>query len=208
MDSNTHSTGGSGGVPDRLAGLAGLAAAVDRLAAQDLDRLPDAALAEQVLVLRGLLDRLEGTGSSSWPPWMAAAPPGPTRTSRSGRPRPGCAAGCGWAPGAASSSVGTARAVFRGPLSGTARALTDGVLSPAHAAVLAHGTQELAARTAADAEPVLVEAASRLDPPRLRRVLGHLRAVADPEGADALAELARRALEGGGCPRAAGSDPS
>ena len=31
---------------------------------------------------------------------------------------------------------------------------------------------------------MLVEAACRLDPPRLRRVLGHLQAVADPEGAD------------------------
>jgi hypothetical protein len=144
--------------------------------------------------------------------------------------------------------------------------LTAGEISVAHAAVLAHGTQELPAHTAAEAEPVLVEAACRLDPPRLRRVLGHLQLVADPDGADgraerrharrglwlaptwdgmvavdgllepeagqslvaaleplarpadaedarsggqrradALAELARRSLEGGGCPRPAGS---
>jgi hypothetical protein len=53
MHSNVHSTAS----PDRLAALA---AAVDGLAAQDLAGLPDAARAERVLVLRRLLDRLEG----------------------------------------------------------------------------------------------------------------------------------------------------
>jgi Domain of unknown function (DUF222) len=66
--------------------------------------------------------------------------------------------------------------------------LTAGALSPAHAAVLAAGTQHLPGQVAADAEPVLVEAACRLDPPRLRRVLGHLQQVTDPDGADAQAE--------------------
>jgi Domain of unknown function (DUF222) len=135
--------------------------------------------------------------------------------------------------------------------------------------VLAHGTQELAHQVAAEAEPVLLEAAGRLDPPRLRQVVGHLRGVLDPDTAasqaerghgrrglwlaptwegmvaldglleaeagqslvaaleplarpasaadarsggqrraDALAELARRALEAGGCPRLVGSGPS
>ena len=54
--------------------------------------------------------------------------------------------------------------------------------------MLAHGTQELPDHLAAEAEPVLVEAARRLDPPRLRRVMGHLLAAADPEGADGQAE--------------------
>jgi hypothetical protein len=118
------------------------------------------------------------------------------------------------------------------------------------------------------AEPVLVEAAAGLDPPRLRRVIAHLCLVADPDGAaragevrygrrglwlaptlegmvavdgllepeagqvvlaaleplarpadaqdtpsggqrraDALAELARRALEGGGLPQTGGVRP-
>jgi hypothetical protein len=35
-----------------------------------------------------------------------------------------------------------------------------------------------------EAEPVLLEAARRLDPPRLRQVIGHLGLVADPEAAD------------------------
>ena len=53
------------------------------------------------------------------------------------------------------------------PLPKTAAALTNGELSPAHAAVLAHGTADLPDYVTADAEPVLVEAARRLDPPRL-----------------------------------------
>jgi hypothetical protein len=70
----------------------------------------------------------------------------------------------------------------------TGQALTAGDLSPAHAQVLACGTQDLAPATAAEAEPVLLEVARRLDPPRLRRAITHLRLVADPEGADTLAE--------------------
>ena len=54
--------------------------------------------------------------------------------------------------------------------------------------MLAAGTQELPAQVAADAEPVLVAAARRLDPPRLRQAIAHLRLVADPEGAEGRAE--------------------
>ena len=173
MDSNTHSTrtpsGQGTGRPDQLTALA---AAIDGLAGQDLDRLTDAALAEQVLGLRRLLDRLEG----HWLQHLAAV---------DGRGAAGAEAGqqaastAGWlrhrlrlGAGAASSAVRTARALFRGPLAATAQALTEGVLSVAHAQVLAHGTQELPEHVTAEAEPVLVEAARRLDPSRLRRAGG------------------------------------
>jgi hypothetical protein len=92
--------------------------------------------------------------------------------------------------------VRTARALFRGPLTATAQAVTDGELSAAHAAVLAAGTHDLTAHTAAEAEPGLVEAARRLDPPRLRRLLGHLRLVADPK---ASATAPSGAIRIGGC---------
>ena len=62
--------------------------------------------------------------------------------------------------------------------------MTDGELSVAHAQVLAAGTQHLPDHVTVEAEPVLVEAARRLDPGRLRRLLGHLLQVADPDGAD------------------------
>src|ERR671913_257586 len=185
MDSSTHSTQPPGqqpgGPPPRLASLT---AAVEELAAEDLDRLSDAALAEQVLELRRLLDRLEG----QWLHQLAAV---------DGRGAAGAEADqqigstAAWLRNrlrldarTATSAVRTARALFRGPLAATAEALTGGELSPAHAQVLAHGTHPLPDQTTVEAEPVLVEAARRLDPGGLRRLLGHLLQVADPEGAD------------------------
>jgi Domain of unknown function (DUF222) len=90
--------------------------------------------------------------------------------------------------GAASGLVRTARALYRGPLTGTGQALTDGTISPSHAPVLAAGTHDLPDHLAAEAEPVLLDAARRLDPPRLRRAIAHLRLVVDPDGAGTRAE--------------------
>jgi hypothetical protein len=205
MPSAMRSAGHSAGVADGLVSrpaaqpadaLATLATAVDQLAAQDLTGLADAALAERILQLRRLLDRLEG----HWLNEVAAVDARGAAGADQGTQAPSTA---GWlrhrlhlGAGAASSAVRTARAVFRGPLAQTARALTNGDLSVAHASVLAAGTRDLAAPTTMEAEPVLLEAAQRLDPPRLRRVIGHLQLVADPEGATSQAErlYARRGL--------------
>jgi Domain of unknown function (DUF222) len=177
MDSNTCSTG-------RPVGLTALATAVEELAAQDPDGLADAALAEQVLELRRLLDRLEG----QWLRTLAVADGRGAAGADQGIQAPSTA---GWlrarlrlGASDASSAVRTARALYRGPLTQTAKALADGELSAAHASVLAHGTHDLPAATAAETEPVLVAAARRLDPPRRRRAVTHLRDVADPQGAD------------------------
>jgi Domain of unknown function (DUF222)/HNH endonuclease len=180
MNSNVHST-------DAAIGLTALAAAVDQLAAEDLHAAPDAVLAHQVLELQTLENRLHGL-------WLqrlatvdgrgaAGADQGQAAPSTAGwlraRLRVGATAARGW--------VRTARALYRGPLTGTAEALAAGEFSPAHAQVLAAGTHHLPAQVAAEAEPVL-DTARRLDPPRLRRVVTHLRGVLDPEGADALAD--------------------
>jgi Domain of unknown function (DUF222) len=185
MDSNTHSTGPPAGRTD---GLAELATAVEELATQDLDGLTDAVRAERVLGLRRLLDRLEG----QWLQELAAVDARGAAGADHDQPAPSTA---GWlrarlrmGAGAAHRSVRTARALFRGPLAQTATARTDGQLSPAHASVPAVGTQELPAQLTVEAEPVLVEAARRLDPARLRRVIGHLQLVADPDSADRRAE--------------------
>jgi Domain of unknown function (DUF222) len=177
MESNMH----SGGPGD---GLAALEAAVDGLAAQDLDGLADAALAERVLELRRLLNRLEG----HWLQTVAAVDGRSAAGADQGQPAPSTA---GWlrtrlrlGATAAAGWVRTARALYRGPLTQTGQALADGELSAAHAQVLAHGTHDLPAHTTAEAEPVLVEAARRLDPPGLRRVVTHLRWVADPDTAE------------------------
>jgi Domain of unknown function (DUF222) len=90
--------------------------------------------------------------------------------------------------GAATSLVRTARALFRGPLPATAQALVAGEVSLAHAQVLAHGTHHLPTHTAVEAEPVLLAAARRLDPSRLRQAITHLHRVADPDGAQGRAE--------------------
>ena len=87
-------------------------------------------------------------------------------------------------------------ALFGGLLTETARALTDGQLSPAHARVLAAGTHDLPTHISAEAEPVLLDAARRLDPARLRQVVGHLRQVLDPT---APPPRPSAATGGGGC---------
>jgi hypothetical protein len=181
MDSNTHSTG----TPDPLVALA---AAVDGLAVQDLDALADAALAERVVVLQRLLDRLEGQ-------WLRTVAAVDGRGAAGADQGTQAASTAGWlrsrlrmGTSTASSMVRTARALFRGPLTQTGHALTAGELSVAHAQVLAQGTHDLPHHITAEAEPVLLAAAGRLDPPRLRQVIGHLQQVADPEGADRQAE--------------------
>jgi hypothetical protein len=181
MDSNTCSL-------DLSDELAALAAAVDRLAARDLHGLDDAVRADRVLVLRRLVDRLEG----HWLKELAAldacgaagAEEGVQVGSTAGWLRRRLRIGAS----AAHSAVRTARALFRGPLPETAKALTAGEISVAHAQVVAHGTHDLPTQVTIEAEPVLLESARRLDPPRLRQVVTHLRLVADPGGADRLGE--------------------
>jgi hypothetical protein len=110
MDSNVHSVER----PDRLAPLA---AAIDELAAQDLNDLPDAALAEQVVRLRRLLDRLEG----HWLKQLAAADARGAAGAEQDVPAPSTAswlrARLQMAAATASSCVRTARALFRAPWS-------------------------------------------------------------------------------------------
>src|SRR5215218_2085685 len=189
MDSNTYSTAPSGG-------FAALTAAVEELAAQDLDGLPDAVRAERVLGLRRLLDRLEGHWLAELAAVDARGAAGADHDVQAGSTAGWLRARLRMGAGAAHTSVRTARALFRGPLAETATALTDGELSPAHARVLAHGTQDLPHHVTAEAEPVLLEAAGRLDPPRLRQVVAHLREVIDPDTSPSRAERrhARRGL--------------
>ena len=162
MNPNTHSTQDSGG---RLDELAVLAAAVDGLAAQNLNRLTDAALAEQVLGLRRLVDRLEGLWLRELAAVDARGAGGADQGQQVGSTAAWLRTRLRLGAEAAASSVRTARALFRGPLAATAAALIGGELSVGHAQVLAHGTQELPEEVTVAAEPVLLEAAGGLDPP-------------------------------------------
>ena len=203
MDSNTHSTQPPdqqpGGHPEDLADLADLdelTAFLDRLATRDLDRLSDRVRAQRALRLQRLADRLDG----QWLKELAGVDARGAAGAEAGLQVGSTAA---WlrnrlhlSDRAATSAVRTARALFRGPLTGTAQAVTEGAISVAHAEVVAQGTQTLPDHVTVEAEPVLVEAARRLDPGRLRRLLGHLLQVADPDGADRERERrhARRGL--------------
>jgi hypothetical protein len=96
-------------------GLQALAADVDDLAAQNLDGLPDGVLAERVLGLWRLLDRLEGL----WLGDLAAVDGRGAAGADQGIQAPSTAS---WlrnrlrmGAGAASNSVRTARALFAGP---------------------------------------------------------------------------------------------
>jgi hypothetical protein len=88
MDSNTHST-------QPVDGLAVLAAAVEGLAVEDLDRLADPVLAERVLVLRQLLERLEGHWLKELATVDGRGAAGAEEEPRLVRPRGGCGPGCG-----------------------------------------------------------------------------------------------------------------
>ena len=129
-----------------------LATAVEDLAAQDLGGLTDAVRAERVLELRQLLDRLEGHWLKELAGVDARGAAGAEHDVQAGSTAGWLRARLRLGAGAAHHSVRTARALFRGPLTGTARALTDGELSVAQATVLAAGTQDLAAHLAAEAE--------------------------------------------------------
>src|SRR5215213_1106730 len=193
MDSNTHSAQpaeppeppGSPGSRVGSGGLAFLTMADQELAAEDLDGLSATALAEGTVALQQAMDRLTG----HWLRRLAAVDARGAAGADRGQQ---AASTAGWlrdrlrmSASTATQSVRTARALFRGPLHQTAQALTDGVLSPAHARVLAQGTRHLPDHVTREAEPVLVETAARVDPPRLRQAVGYLLEVADPEGADA-----------------------
>jgi hypothetical protein len=177
-------------------GLAAVVAELQGLPDQHPASLADHALSQRITTLRGLMDRLEG----QWLADLADLDARGAAGTEDGVPAGSTAA---WlrtrlhlSAATAASCVRTARALYRGPLTATGQALAAGTISSAHAQVLAAGTQDLPAQVAAEAEPVLLDAARRLDPPQLRRAVAHLGLVADPDGADDQAErrYARRGV--------------
>jgi hypothetical protein len=189
MDSNTHSTSTPAGTPAGTpGGLTAVAAELQGLADQPLGGLSDAARAERVMALQGLADRLHGQLLAELADLDARGAAGADQGVPAGST-------AGWLRARLHLSPSVRRrlgpdrlgAVPR-PLTATGQALAEGAISPAHAQVLASGTQELPAHVAAEAEPVLLAAARRLDPPRLRRVIAHLRVADDPDGAEGRSE--------------------
>ena len=197
---------GAPGPPAGLEGLAagapvgrgGLAAALDwldaavtNLASIDPAQEFDAALATGMLAAERLGDRYEAVRLRL----LAAVDARGAAGAEQGVYVPTAAwlrATCRMSPALATQRVRSARALHRGPLAGTARALAAGEVSYQHAAALGDATHDLPPGNVREAEPELVDAAQQLDPPRLRRLTTHLRDVIDPDAAD---ERGRARLE-------------
>jgi hypothetical protein len=171
--------------------LGALRDAVAALAAQDVDGLPEAALARDLPELRRLADSVEAQ-------WLrrleafdrrgGAAAAGAVSTGAWVR------SSCRLAPGPARGQVELARALAGLP--DTAAALAAGDISPTHAHLVAAALAELAEaggpELAAQTEPALVDLARALDPAKLRSELTHVRHALAPE---ADADAAERAYE-------------
>src|SRR5664279_3855941 len=159
---------------------------LDRLLAVEVAGLPDSALAADLVGLRVAVSRLESefarrlvvfdrrgaagvTGAVSTAAWLRQA--------------------CRLSAGEASERVRTAR-VLADDLAASADALAGGVISYAHARVLASAAGELPAESLPTVEPILVEAARHTDPAGLRALCTQVPTMLDPTGAEEAAALA------------------
>jgi hypothetical protein len=197
MDSNTHSPQGPTRAADQQPtspstqppdDLAALTAVLRRLDSQDPQRLPDAALGDQTLQLQQLSDCLDGVVLRHLAAVDARGVAGADRGVQFGSTAAWLRARLRMASGVATTAVRTARALFRGPLAAAGTALLNGEFSVAHAEVLATSTLHAATQAIQAAEPVLLDAARRLDPSGLRKVVSYVEYTVDPDGADARAQ--------------------
>jgi len=181
MEPNTDST-------QRPARFAAPAAAINDLDSDDLQQLTDTAAADEVMELRPLVEQLEGQWLKRLAGVDGRGAAGAEQDRQFGSTAGWLRARLRMSSHAAATAVRTARALFRGPLTQTATALTAGELSASHAAVLASSTQQLPDHTAREAEPTLLDAARHLDPSQLRRVVANLQYSVDPDRADRAAQ--------------------
>ena len=156
--------------------LAEINSLLDQLAAEDLNSLPAESMAEDLLGLQRLDNRVQaeslrrlrrfdrGQGyaatlalsAKAWLRWQ-----------------------CNLVPGAASEQVEVARLLDSLPQ--TAQALAEGEIGFRHAALIARTAEQLGEKMEAHAEEILVSAAKELDPLRLRRATAQLRHCLQPE---------------------------
>src|SRR5215216_2660811 len=180
MDSTTSSPEATAGPLDDLATLT---AAVDGLAARDLTGLADGVRAERVLVLRRLVDRLEG----QWLRELAGVDARGAAGADHGTQAPSTAS---WLRGrphlgasTATSAVRTAQALFAGPSPQPPRPY-----APASSRPPTPPRWPTAPTTPRPHHGRGRAGAGGRGPPagptRLRRAIGHLHLVADPDGAD------------------------
>ena len=163
--------------------LTRLQSAADALASENIDAFTDDALSEDLRALRRHIDRLElefarrlrpfdahrawaGTGCSSTVAWLVRA--------------------CKLSQGAAAQQVNVARHLPDLPL--TEQSAHGGTISFHHAAVITRCAEQIGTEPVRNAEPILVEAATKVDPRSLNFVTRRLRYCVDPDGALAESE--------------------
>lgn len=158
--------------------LSRLSDAVAALLHEDVDGLSDGTLGDDVIALRRAIDLLEAECSR--------------RLHRFGGQRGYASEGaaslqswlrqhCNLTAAAASQRVEVARMLPELPT--TERALRDGEIGFHHASLIARTAADIGAERVHPAEPVLVDAAKRLDPTRLAVLTRHVRHCVDPDGA-------------------------
>ena len=165
----------SGALPEPLAAIA---AAISRLAALDVERVPSGALGDGLAAMRQDIDALEAQfsrwlfcfdrsrafaveGSNSATSWLRST--------------------CRLSGGAAAERVQVARELATLPE--TKASFDAGEIGYQHAAVIARSAAELGSASMEIAEPALLQAAERLDPGQLRMLSREMRYRLDPAGA-------------------------
>jgi hypothetical protein len=172
--------------------LDALTRAIDELQRRDVSELLDAAACAQIVALRRQIDRLESVFSARVAAVHArgaASAEGYVTTAAFLRHT------CRLTAGAARSRVDVALMLQETPL--VAEVFAAGAISYAHAMMLTTTLKAMLPELAADALPVLVEAAKLLDTGRLAQTARRLRYLIDPDGQAGLDErhYERRWLE-------------
>jgi hypothetical protein len=140
MDSNTHSTQDPTGPTGPADDLAALTAVLGRLGSRDPERLTDAALGDKTLQLQQLANCLDGIVLRHLAAVDARGAAGAEQGVQFGSTASWLRARLRMTRGQAATAVRTARALFRGPLPESGKALCMGKISAAHAEVLAAST--------------------------------------------------------------------
>lgn len=173
-------------IPRPVDALAMLCAAVDAVAAEDIDGVGEAALEEQLVGVRRQMDRLEAdfcrrlrrferargfvaSGAASVVSWLRTA--------------------CRMSAPAAHERVEVARALETCPE--IEESWRSGAIGYQHVAVLARSQHEVGPTAFRRLLGDLLDAARRLDPSRLRYVTRYLRYCVDPDGSRSAEEEAR-----------------
>lgn len=158
--------------------MARLDGAVDELVGEAIDNFGEDALVEDLVALRRHIDRLEADFNrrlnAFWHQQRHLSDVAASLTSW-------LRVKCRLSTAAASQHADAARQLPDLPL--TADALRSGAIGFHHAAVIARCAAEVGADKVRPTEQILIEAAQKLDPGRLRLVTRHLRHCVDPDGA-------------------------